>query len=293
MSEADACAPAQHALRIPTADGREISGTFHPAAAPRAVAVMAPALGVPSAYYADFAAALAGQGIGTLRFDYRGIGESADPARDRAVDLVDWGRLDLDAALRTAGELAGSLPLVHVGHSVGAQLLALAPNACRLRAAAFVAVSSSWHGHWRGAQALRMWLLWRVVLPPLCLGRTYFPSRRVGFSSVDVPAGVIRQWAAFARRPGYLFDPSLGIGAAPARLRCPVAHWRFADDEYGTPAACEAIASGFCAASVTVRRVPRPEGGRIGHLGFFRRERGGPLWPELAGWLLDPRPADG
>lgn len=273
-------------LELRCDDGRRLRAAWHGAADARAVAVVAPALGVPAAYYADYCVDLAARGIAALCFDYRGIAGSADPQADRGASFRDWGRQDLQAALQTAAARHPDLPLLHIGHSCGGQLLALAPAAERLAASAFVAVSSPHWRHWHGAERLKMLMLWYALIPLLGAGRTYFPARRIGFSSVDVPAGVIGQWAAWARYRDYLFDPALGLDARPDRLACPLAHWRFADDEYGSEAACDAIIAPFARAAVTRRDVPRPDSGRIGHLGFFRAARGGDLWPELASWLL-------
>ena len=65
-----------------------------------AVAVIAPATGVPQRYYHAFARWLAARGYAVLCFDYRGMGQSGS-ARGR-TGMREWVRHDLSGALACA-----------------------------------------------------------------------------------------------------------------------------------------------------------------------------------------------
>ena len=103
-------------VEITTDDGFMLSGTLHgePGGA-RAALLIAPAMGVPQRYYADFARWMAAQGRAVLTFDYRGMGESRPAGaslREVDVDLFDWAA-DTDTVIEALAERAGGLPIVH------------------------------------------------------------------------------------------------------------------------------------------------------------------------------------
>lgn len=275
-------------LKLTTADGCELDATLYAPAQPRAAAVIAPALGVPQRFYADFAGALAEQGVAALSFDYRGA-DYALAARE-ALRLAHWGERDLQAALQAAAERWPDLPRVLIGHSIGAQLVGLAPASAGLSGLIFVAVTAPHPGQWRGAGRARIWTLLNLAIPLLSLGRRRFPARRVGLGSIDVPAGVIRDWARYARNPRYLFNPRHGLDTSRyPRLSQPALSWEFTDDDYAPEAATSAFLSEVQGLDCERRRVsPRHAGtGALGHFGFFRKASGARLWQQTAEWILE------
>ncbi|MGH8441804.1 MAG: hypothetical protein ACRETF_02755, partial [Nevskiaceae bacterium] len=99
-------------IRIACADGFQLPASVFTPPAPRAVLVVAAAMGVPRCYYGKFAADMAARGVATVTFDYRGIGDAAGALKDpRATSFQDWGRLDLHAVL---GEVLARFPEVPV-----------------------------------------------------------------------------------------------------------------------------------------------------------------------------------
>lgn len=276
----------EHSWRC--ADGFGIPGTVHDAARPQAVLVVAAAMGVPRRYYGRFAADLAARGITTVTFDYRGIGQAAAGLRDpRGTRFQDWGRLDLHAVLEGVFARHPDLPVFLAGHSAGAQVVGLTPLAERLAGLVFVAGPRPHVSQDRGGYRVFSTLWWYALVP---LGSLFawFPARRLGFSSVDVPSGVTREWGRWARSPRYLFSPEHGIDVARyARLRQPLLAFSFSDDLYTPPASAAALLSEYPNARVTRRHVrPAEVGARaIGHLGFFRDAFRDSLWAETADWI--------
>lgn len=280
--------PLMQDVRWRCADGFEIPVTLHEPAHPLAVLVVAAAMGVPRRYYGRFAADMAARGIATITFDYRGIGEAAPGLRDPAgTSFQDWGRLDLHAVLEQAHARYPGLPIFLAGHSAGAQIVGLTPLAERLAGLVFVAGPRPHVSQDRGSYRIFSTLWWYAIVPLGSLGR-WFPARRLGFSSVDVPAGVTREWARWARSPRYLFTPRHGIDTARyARLRLPLLAFSFSDDLYTPRASAEALLAEYPGAQVTRRHVrPAEVGARaIGHLGFFRDSLRDTLWAETADWI--------
>jgi predicted alpha/beta hydrolase len=276
-------------LRIRCADGFELPATVFVAPSARAVIVVAAAMGVPRRYYAKFAADMAARGISALTFDYRGIGEAAAALEDpRGTTFQDWGRLDLHAVLEQAFARFPGLPVYLAGHSAGAQVVGLTPHAEKLAGLVFIAGPRPHVSQDRGAYRMFS-TLWWYALVPLGSMFAWFPARRLGFSSVDVPSGVTREWGRWARAPRYLFTPKFGIDTSRyPKLKLPLLAFSFSDDNYTPPASAEALLSEYPNAQVT-RRAVRPSEVNvraIGHLGFFREALRDSLWRETADWIL-------
>lgn len=270
------------------ADDFALPATVLAPAAPRAALLIASAMAVPRQFYRKFARALAQQDIAVAVFDYRGIGEAAAALADPAATTVeDWGRKDLDTALAETARQFPGVPRFLLGHSVGAQLPGLSPRAASLDGLVFVAGSRPHVRHWRGGQRAFLALWWYLVVPLACAGRAWFPARALRFAPMDIPAGVKRQWAFWARRSRYLWTPALGLDTSVYRtLALPALSWEFSDDLYAPEPTVSAFLSEWPRLALTRRRWQRPAGHRgLGHMGFFRSESEA-LWQETADWIL-------
>lgn len=251
--------------------------------------VLAPAMGVPRRVYRGFATYLAERGFPTLTFDYCGIAESRPALRQRpATTIEDWARLDLPAAIEAAATEVPGAPRVHLAHSVGGQILGLAPAEAtdRYRAAVLVASQIGDWRVWPARSRPRIWLFWHLLIPALTALLGHFPSRWFGMGQT-LPRGVARQWARWGRRRDYLFafDPP----AAPRRhgaLRLPLFAVSLEDDLYAPPRAVEGLLARYSGCAIerrVIRRdAPAP---RPGHFTFFRRELGEPYWAEIVEFL--------
>jgi hypothetical protein len=105
--------------------GNQLYYTFHPSPQPVALAVLAGAFATERvttyAPWVRWARFLAQNGVSTLRFDYRGVGESS--GRFEAMSVPDW-RDDLDLCVRRVQEQNPGLPLMLHGLGFGALLAA-------------------------------------------------------------------------------------------------------------------------------------------------------------------------
>jgi len=285
-------------IAVPTADGFTLGGRLY--GDPRralAGVLIAPAMGVPQAYYADFAAWLARQGYAVLSFDYRGIGASRPAAFERSLrgfeaDVVTWAERDAGADVdRLERELAaggdGARRIHWLGHSLGGQIVGLLPDASRLGVVVTVASGS---GYWReNARRLRrsVWALWYLIAPLAVTFAGYFPGRRLRKVG-DLPAGVMAQWRRWCLSPDYM----MGEGGAPlraryAQVRNPILSLSFTDDEFMSARNIESLHAFYAGATREMRRIAPQEIGEsaIGHFGFFRARFAGSLWPQVAQFL--------
>jgi predicted alpha/beta hydrolase len=291
MSEA----PGASALSFRTDDGVELSALRYgqPATA-RGGVLIAPAMGVPQAFYAAFAQWLAGQGWLVMSFDYRGMGASRPAAHARSLrgfeaSIRTWAERDAAGALEAlAAQLPDAkAPLHWLGHSLGGQIVGLLPNHGRVHRIVTVGTGS---GYWReNAPSLRRiaWLLWYGIAPAALRLAGYFPGRRLRMVG-DLPEGVMRQWRAWCLHRDYL----MGEGGPAWRqryagVRAPILALSFTDDEFMSARSIESLHGFYSGATQTHRRIAPHQFGqrRIGHFGFFRPQHREALWTQVAQWL--------
>ena len=255
------------------------------APAPRAVAVLHPATGVPQAYYRSFAQWLAEtQGVSCLTYDYRGFGASADgPMRDVRLSMADWGIHDQQAARDWLTAEAGDLPLWVIGHSLGGFMLGYQTGLERI--ARVIAISSgpihvADHPWPYRANVRFFW----YVLGPLLLATTgYLPGRFSGLGA-DVPGPVFRQWKRWCTSRGFhRGDHSLPAYNAAA-LVAPLRSVALSDDTMIPPAVVQALGGLYPAAPQTHQVLDPAQFGlrKVGHLSAFSR-RNAALWPAILG----------
>jgi predicted alpha/beta hydrolase len=276
-------------LELSTPDGtRLVASHFAPAGAARAAVLIAPAMGVRQDYYADFAAWLAGQGYHALTFDYRGMGRSRPEGlrslRELDADLFDWAD-DTDAAIEHLLERAPGLPLLVVGHSLGAQLAGMLRHRDRIAGLVSVAAGS---GYWRdNAPPLKRMVLyfWHVLVPVATWACGYFPGarlRKVG----DLPRGVILQWRRWCLNPRYhVGAEGEALRARFAEARFPVVALSMTDDELMTERGTRVLIDCYENAPRELHRIAPQDAKarRIGHFGFFRAQFEATLWTRVTG----------
>lgn len=277
----------QEPFPVSCTDGVSLEATLFPARGKqRASVLIGSALGVPRTFYARLAGFLASKGFSVVTFDCRGIRNSGGGAPPGARILMEhWGALDTDAVLATMQHRFPESPLLLLGHSAGGQLYGLAEHSTEIDGLVLV---SSLVPHWRSLDTpwnLLVYLLTRLVIPLFSLGRDMFPARRLGISSVDIPSGVMRQWAQWARLRHYLWDPRSSLDVSRyGRFSFPVLVCHVDDDGYAPwPSIQEMLVhlprTRQQVWTVESRRAP---GGKLGHVDFFRESCGGVFWPELA-----------
>jgi predicted alpha/beta hydrolase len=285
-------------ITIRTADGFALGGRrYGDAAAARAGVLIAPAMGVPQSYYADFARWLAEQGYAVLSFDYRGMGASRPPAFGRSLrgfeaDVVTWAERDAAAAVaQLQAELGDARPVHWLGHSLGGQIVGLLPRPDTLGRIVTVGSGS---GYWReNSPRLRrgVWALWYFIAPLSLALAGYFPGRRLRKVG-DLPAGVMAQWRRWCLSPDYMMgEGGPRLRARYASVRNPILSLSFTDDEFMSARNVDSLHGFYAGAPREMRRLaPQDVGARaIGHFGFFRERFRASLWPQVAQFLAAPR----
>jgi predicted alpha/beta hydrolase len=267
--------------KIVAEDGFELGATIHvPPWTPRATLVIHGATAVKQSYYDAFAkrAAIRG-GLRVITYDYRGIGASRPESLvGFRATMTDWAKLDARALMKHANTFGD--PILMVCHSFGGQLVGLIDECADAAGAVMVASQFGWHGHWSGLDRWRMAAVWYVLIPTVTSAFGYLPGE-TGLG-VDLPRGVAAEWAAWCRHPRYL------EGAHPdARWRYrefepPTLLFSFTDDDFAPETSVLALRNKLKRAPLVHRRIDPRElrEKRLGHFGFFRKERADDLWEE-------------
>ncbi|AWF81282.1 alpha/beta hydrolase [Microbulbifer sp. A4B17] len=275
--------------QIPTEDGLALGATlFSTREHPKAGIIINSATAVKQGYYADFANFLARNGYLVVTYDYRGIGKSAvSNQRDKRLTMSAWGERDFAAVIDWCTGRYKELAWHCVGHSVGGQIIGLAPNNTKLTSVYCVSSQSGFWGHWEPKQQPKMLLTWFVMIPLLSgiFGRV--PGSVLGGESL--PAGIARQWAYWGRHKDYIVDRSgRPIRDGFERLQCDMKFLSINDDtDFAPPRAVNALRDYYCNAktAIEVIKAETITDKTIGHFGFFRKRYEQSLWGGVLDWL--------
>lgn len=274
-------------LILNAADGYPlVAHRYHSPTPPQAHLVVGGATAVPQGFYKRFAEHAARRGFDVLTLDYRGIGQSAPSTlKGFRMDYLDWGRLDLAAAVTAMRE--PGVPLYLVGHSYGGHALGLLPDPDAVDGAYTFATGAGWHGWMPPLERLRVLFMWRVLGPVWTRMHGYLPWSRLGMGE-DLPIDVYRQWRQWCRFPRYFFDDP-AMRATTERfgdVRFPIVAVNALDDAWAPPASRDAFMAGYRNAAVrSVTLDSQRSGlGAIGHMGYFR-PKATPLWNEALDWF--------
>ncbi|MBY4574716.1 hypothetical protein ACN94_14115 [Gordonia paraffinivorans] len=230
-------------------------------------ALISPAMGVPARVYRRLSEALASGASAQSGFEVgvvarRGV-ECGSPRPARAVDWSYEDEADdLAEAIAAARARTGG-PVLVIGHSLGAQLAALAAQRSDHRPDGIVAIGASvpWFRHY-GRRAVPFAALAASVRPVTAVVG-HWP--RQGFAG-PTPRTLMRQWArmVLTGRPPFDLDGSIRVRALMVRL---------GDDELVTDQAAAAYEAAFSRDVVTRWTYDEsccPAGGDATHLGWSR-----------------------
>ena len=281
-------------IQIPVAEHDFIIAQHFPAAKEtrrgRSV-IVGPATAVQQTYYIKFCQYLCDAGFDVLSFDYRGIGQSKiRPIREyQDIGFSAWAEQDYPAVIAWLKAQYPEQALYIVGHSVGGWM----PGATR--ASQYIdgilgvaALSAYWplmarpyrYGHW---------LTWSLVVPVTTAVFGYWP----GWAGLkmDLSAKLGREFAQWAKLPGFLFDaPQFDARSNAAQFTGHLHLLQIADDPWGTPEAVSALQPHYPNAQSNVIETIHPKDfgvKHIGHLNFFRSQFSETLWPHALARLTE------
>lgn len=245
------------------------------------------ATGVKQSYYRSFSEYMASQGYVVITYDYRGIGASLNlPYRDSRLTMTNWGEQDFEAVLSFALQTHPNLNWHCIGHSVGGQIIGLAPSSHKLTSVFNVASQSGNWRLWTAKFKLQLIPVWYVLIPLLSRVLGYFPGSIIG--GEHLPKHVALDWARWCRNKNYICDKS-GNTYRPHfnQLTLPM-HFLVIDDDhkFAPEVAVKSLAGFYENAKTDISKTTKDErdGGFLGHFGFFRQKHQ-VLWSKVTDWF--------
>lgn len=246
--------------------------------------LICPATGITKQFYHSFATWLSEQGFDVMVFDFRGIGESLHgKLKDSTASIIQWGELDIPAAVDTLLQKTQASQVYLLGHSAGGQLIGV--NANHDKVAKVVAVSGS-SGHIKGLKGRTKLLapvMFHGIFPVARYTLGYGPTNAIGMGE-NLPKDVAKEWGQFCSKPGYIIN---AVGKTiredfHAKVHTPITVLWSSDDEIATEANVKDLLRLYPNASTNMIELEPASYGHkmIGHMLMFKKSHQN-LWPVM------------
>lgn len=274
-------------------DGYTLSGVFYPARQEPVKTypiLLCPATGITSRFYQQFCLWLSTQGYDVLNFDFRGIGNSLHgPLKHSTASIVQWGQLDIPAAINHLLARTHAEKVILVGHSAGGQLLGIAENYSKVAKVVAIAGSTGHVQGLKGRTKLLAPVMFKAIFPLARYTLGYGPTKSIGMGE-NLPKDVAQQWAQFCGKPGYVIN-AIGKLVKPEqnyhhKIECPITSLWATDDEIATEANVQDLLRLYPNSQTTaIALEPQKLGHKaIGHMLMFKPSHQN-IWPLIESQL--------
>lgn len=242
--------------------------------------IIASATGVSQSYYESFAKFISSNNINVYTFDYCGIGESLNsPIKKVKTSASDWAKIDLEAVIQFCLTKHSTHKITLLGHSIGGQMIGLAPSSTKADRIILVAAQSGYWKFWKGFGKLRMLANWYILFPILTNIFGYLPSEKVS-AMKNLPKNVALEWRKWCVTKNYLFDYFSKSELFYSSINSKITSYSVSDDNYAPKEAVDWLANKF--ENCTMERihlVPSDlDQNHIGHFGFFKKKLKNNFW---------------
>ena len=255
------------------------------------VLIIASAMGVKQSFYQNFAEFASSNNISVITFDYSGIGKSlTGNIKKHKEFLHDWGNQNLEMVIRNAIEKFPNHTKVVLGHSVGGQLIGLAPSSVHLDKIILVSAQSGFLGFWKGFNKVKMFLNWYLLFPVLTSFFGYMPSKR--FSKMEnLPKNVVNEWSKWCRNPDYLFGYFSDDELVFSKIRCNLLSISVADDFFAPEQSVDWLTNQYQNTKLTRKHLFPAEFdvSKIGHFDLFKTKFKESFWKFLLEEIKDKK----
>ncbi len=270
-------------VTIQTENGNAVHAYVFPADSNQ-VLIIASATGVKQHFYRRFARYVSGRKVNVITFDYSGIGLSLqNSVKQTQTSAIDWGKNDLEAVINFAAKSFPNSRITLLGHSIGGQLIGLAPSSKTLHKVVLVASPGGYWGLWDGLDKMKMWFYWHILFPTLSTTFGYLPSKKLSRME-NLPKGVAIQWSRWGRKPEFLFDEISESDLYYDDIEAPVTSIWIDKDVLAPRRAVDWLTHKYRNADIKkLHLYPGDFNSKeIGHFGIFNEQFKHNLWPMLA-----------
>lgn len=273
---------------LTTTDNIQLAATLHQTEQPKGIILINAGTCIKRQFYDTFCKGLVDFGYDVLSYDYRGVGGSR-PAQLKGYEasIVDWGQLDIKAAIDWALAHYPNSPKYLIAHSMGGQVMGLAANLNQLDK--IITIASS-YGNWRnytGSFKYKTALLWYTLIPLLTKIYGYLPAKKFGMGQ-DWSKGVANDWWQWSKSNishAQLMDKQ-NTPHYYKKTTLPIRAYFLNDDDLASYKTIPQYQSDFANAALDIQQIePKAYNlEQIGHFGFFFA-KSQQLWKEAIDWL--------
>lgn len=242
--------------------------------------IIASAAGVLQSFYRKLAQFFQTNGTSVVTFDYTGIGKSLNGnIKKENCSLANWGNRDLEAVIIHTIKTFPHHKLILLGHSIGGQLIGLAPSSYKADKIILVAAQSGYWKFWKGVSKIRMWINWYLLVPALIKVFGYLPSKK--FSRMEsLPKNVADEWAKWCRSSDYLFPYFSDNKLYFDQIKCNITSISIDDDFFAPKKSVEWLTAKFKSAGIKrLHFIPKNfKTLKIGHFSLFTEKFKDSIW---------------
>ncbi|WP_081658840.1 alpha/beta hydrolase family protein [Terrimonas ferruginea] len=269
-----------HSFTINTGNHQAISCSLYEAPAADKIMIIVSAAGVVQSFYKKIAEFFRHNNISSITFDYTGIGQSLHVNIEaESCSLTSWGSRDLEAVINHTITTFPNHKIILLGHSIGGQLIGLAPSSYMADKIILVAVQSGYWRFWKGFAKIKMWVNWHLLVPALTKGFGYLPSKKISRLE-NLPGNVAQEWAKWCRNRNYLFSCFAHNNLYFDKLKCNITSISMDDDFFAPPKSVEWLTAQFTNAGI--KRLRFSPGNfnalKIGHFSLFTEKFRNTIW---------------
>lgn len=209
------------------------------------VMIIVSAAGVLQSFYKKIAEFFQNNGISTITFDYTGVGKSLHGnIKKENSNLVNWGNRDLEAVIKHTIKTFPHHKIILLGHSIGGQLIGLAPSSFLADKIILVAAQSGYWKFWKGIGKIRMWVNWYLLVPALTKMFGYLPSKKISRME-NLPKNVAKEWTKWCKSSDYLFASFSHNNLYFDRIKCKLTSISIDDDFFAPKKSVEWLTTKF------------------------------------------------
>ncbi len=260
--------------------GHAVACSLYNAIGSDKIIIIVSASGVLQSFYKKLAEFFQHKQISTITFDYTGIGKSLrEDIQNENSNLSDWGNRDLESVIKYTIETYPRHKIILLGHSIGGQLIGLAPSSYMADKIILVAAQSGYWKFWKGVSKIRMWANWYLLVPILTKGFGYLPSKKISRME-NLPKNVAEEWAKWCRSSNYLFPYVAEDKLYFDQVRCSITAISIDDDFFAPKKSVEWLTEKFENATIkSLHFFPEDfKALRIGHFSLFTEKFKDSIW---------------
>lgn len=274
-------------IEFKTEDGAKLVGYQHLAEKPKAQIILNPAAAIDISYYEKFVQFLVEQSFNVFTWNYRCFGESKPKSlANMNFSYSDVGLKDMPAALKQAKELGGDLPLLCIGHSIGAQQVGLAYNKELIEGLIAVGSSSGYYPYMPLSYSLKALFFFYFFTPITGPFFKYIPAGKFKIME-DLPLPFAKEWAFWCAQKELLFSSKIYGKIVPEGsykdFKIPIHIIVADDDEICTPCNVSSFWGNVRTEKEMTNTTFKARDFRhkkLGHFGYFRKSNQA-IWLEI------------